>query len=722
MRRHSKHRSTRQRRRRRTRLTWALGLLLSAATGAAGDELATADVVVVVDTSISMREEGMDPRRTSLLVTKLLADIVPGDLAVVRLLDLAADADVLPSRPTGRTEPCPEDPSRRCNVVEPASDWAADARRLKLGALERPARGDAEYKRRLDAHLEQRTNNSPFDLALRAAQGIFDDHAGQPAPRTVIWLSDGRSDDEPQVRRAIAELVTGGAAVEAIVFGRGETRLAREAGIKVEQVGSPAEIMRAFAGAFRRMVRAPFEIDHLVSEAPGFEIKPHVDEAWIVVYGDDTLEDASLEGPASRQETRFAADRLAGAGAYRVAYLRRPRPGRWTVRARGGGPGTAYAVVQRSALHPVLLAPREAVAGVPVTLVAGVAAGLGGELLTDPEVLADAALTASFQGNTYDLTADRNAGDGRYAAQAVFRGSGSVEVALRLLSALVDRASTGTVEVAGAFRSSGDTPPVDFGTLKAGDLSCRPLEWEVEREGEVPLELRGLRQLPAGHRLEIRLPAGRLEPGGGALPSGPEDRPEVCLSTEPRASDSTAAGELWLELRLAGSEDPEHAVAIALRWTVEGLSFWERWGRWIQAACALLLAVFIAGGVLWPQRFQRSLAVAFAPDLEALDEQSPQPVAPWKGVGIGFYRHARAFLHPDFRLSGRSQGALASLHAEKGATRLRAGKGRTLYRETLDSDWEAVVREGRRVRPGDVYRLDEQGPYLRIVLQPGGRR
>ena len=37
------------------------------------------DVVVIVDTSTSMHDPGMDPERASLLVTKLLADIVPGD-------------------------------------------------------------------------------------------------------------------------------------------------------------------------------------------------------------------------------------------------------------------------------------------------------------------------------------------------------------------------------------------------------------------------------------------------------------------------------------------------------------------------------------------------------------------------------------------------------------------------------------------------------------------
>ena len=45
---------------------------------------ASADVVVLVDTSTSMVQPGMDPERTSLLVTKLFADIVPGNLAVGR--------------------------------------------------------------------------------------------------------------------------------------------------------------------------------------------------------------------------------------------------------------------------------------------------------------------------------------------------------------------------------------------------------------------------------------------------------------------------------------------------------------------------------------------------------------------------------------------------------------------------------------------------------------
>ncbi|MCP3959682.1 MAG: hypothetical protein GY719_17680, partial [bacterium] len=120
-----------------------MAALLVAIAGPANsqDQGAVADVAVIVDTSDSMRQPGMDRERTSLLVTKLLADIVPGELAAIRLLDVVADKDVLPQRDTGRIERCSEDPNKDCNVIEPTSDWEADARRDRLGALVRPARG-----------------------------------------------------------------------------------------------------------------------------------------------------------------------------------------------------------------------------------------------------------------------------------------------------------------------------------------------------------------------------------------------------------------------------------------------------------------------------------------------------------------------------------------------------------------------------------------------------
>lgn len=703
-------------------------LALALSPPAAAQDAAVADAVVIVDTSTSMRDPGMDPERASLLVTKLLTDIVPGDLAVVRLLDIGSDRDVIPSRETGEMMPCSEDPSQQCQRVEQATDWEAEARSKKLGALLRPTRGDASYKRELEDHLAQRINNSMFYLAFRAAQGVFDDHrrSGQTGevPRTVIWLSDGRSDSPEVTLQALRELAADGVAVEAIVFGQGDPALARSAGLPVEQVSSPAGIMKAFAGAFRRIVQAPYEIDSTVAAQPSFEMKRNVDEAWVVVYGDDSLGEVRLEGPGGTIEADDASDRWQGAGAYRVAHLQRPQAGRWTVRATGGGSGVAYAVVQRSALTPVLLEPRQALAGTPVPLVAGIRAGLQGELVTDPEVLREIQVTAEVQGKIIQLSdggthGDAAAGDGRFTALVPFRGSGKVPVRIRARSPLLDRTVDATVEVSGSFDYRGGPVTLDLGMLGVDAEVCRPLVLKADHRGEVPFELERLRGLPAGHRLEIRTPAGALAPGGDAVGVTPEKRLEVCLVTSARAPSSVAAGEPWLALHVAGSQRPEHRVEIRLRWQVRGLTFWQRWGWLILLILAILLVLFIVGGFVLPQRFSGAFAVTYVPERAELDEQSPQPVKQWRGVRIGFYRNARAFLHSDYRLSGNQQGSLAGLYAEKGGARVAPGRGLSLFRETLEGDWEGVPPDGRRARAGDVFRIGDRGPFFRIATHRG---
>jgi len=693
----------------------------------AQNDRAAADVVVIVDTSTSMHDTGMDPQRASLLVAKLLADIVPGDLAVVRLLDLGNDANLVPSRRTGQSMPCSEDPTQICERVEPTSDWQADARSKKFGVLARPSRGDAGYKLALEQHLAQRANNSMFDLAFRAAEGIFDEHrkTSPDVPRTVIWLSDGRSENAAVVQAAIGELTSAGVAVDAVVFGQGDTQLAQAAGLTPRRVSSPAEIMKAFAAAFRRIVQAPYEIDNLVSAQPAFDMKRNVDEAWIVVYGDDSLGDVSVDGPGRTVKADYAVDRWEGAGAYKVAYIEKPASGRWTVHASGGGGGVAYAVVQRSALTPVLLEPKRSLSGTPVRLVAGVRAGQNGELITDAEVLKDLNVTASFQGQSVAL-ADRGAppdaaaGDGRFSASATFHGSGKVPIRLRIRSPMVDRTIETSVDVSGSFRYKGGPINLDLGTLGVDAQSCRQLTFAAELQGEVPFELRRLRRLPSGHRLEARLPAGKLAPDEGQAVAKSGDRFEVCLSTSKRAPSSTAAGELWLELHVAGTNAPEQTVPIRLRWRVNGLSFWARWGWLILLILAILIVLFIVCGYVLPQRFQNALALVFVTERGELDEQTPQPVKQWRGVGIGFYRNAHAFLHPDFRLSGNPQGALASLHAEKGGTQVIPGRGLALFRETLEADWEGVPVQGRRARGGDVYRIGDRGPYFRIATRGRG--
>lgn len=557
----------------------------------AGAESRQADVVTIVDTSTSMRATGMDPERTSLLVAKLLADIVPGRFAAIRLLDLTDDAELLPSeRIEAAAYPCPEDPAQMCFPVRPVGDWGAAARSGKFGALERPARGDSQFKKELERHLEQRSTASMFYLAFRAAQGVFDSHGpvDPQVPRTVLWLSDGKSEDPDSVLAAITEVVRDGANVEAIVFGRGSTDLARAAGLAVQQVAGPPELMKAFAGAFRRIIRAPFELDGLVGQEPEFRMLPAVAEAWVVVYGDSSLGTVTLGSPSgARVAADFAAESWPTAGAYRVAYLERPEAGIWIIAAQGGGPQVAYAVVEHSALSPVLIEPRETTLGSKGELVVGVTAD--GELIEDPDLLAGAHITAEIAGRKLDFVA---AGKGRFTAPFVFEKSGELTVDLHLKSPVVDRRTRAAVFVYG--------------------------------------------------------------------------------------------------------------------------SFWERWGWLILTLLAILLTLGIVAGFVLPHRFPRSCALVFVPDRQEIEEHPPQPLRQWKGVRIGFYRHARAFLHASFRVSGDQRGALAWLQAERGGARVFAGQGASLWRETLDSGWQPVPAAGSRVRNGEVFRCGDNGPFFQV--------
>ena len=172
-----------------------------------------------------------------------------------------------------------------------------------------------------------------------------------------------------------------------------------------------------------------------------------------------------------------------------------------------------------------------------------------------------------------------------------------------------------------------------------------------------------------------------------------------------------------MTLRVDGEVEATRGVPMHLTWSLEGLTFWQRWGWLILLILGLLLLLFVIMGFILPHRFRRGLALVFVPEYEDLDEQTPQPIRQWSGTGIGFYRHARAFLHANFRVSGKPRGALAGLFASGSSTRIVPGRGQALYRELLDGDWDPVESGGRTVRPGEVFRVGDRGPYVRIATR-----
>ncbi len=276
------------------------------------------------------------------------------------------------------------------------------------------------------------------------------------------------------------------------------------------------------------------------------------------------------------------------------------------------------------------------------------------------------------------------------------------------------------VKASGIFYYTGAPINLNLGTIGVDRISCKQIKFKTkpQRQGEVNFELKSVKWLPLGHSLQVRvIPSSRvLKPNGSSLSVTPNEQFEVCLKTEEDVGSSVAQGEKWLELRVKGSNKREHRVDIQLNWQVIGLTFWQRWGWLILSILAILSLLFIVLGFVTPQRFSGSLALVFVPERDELDEQSPLPIKQWKGIGSGFYRNARAFLHPDYRLSNKPLGALAALYAETGGTRV-IGTSSPLYRETLDGDWETVIEQGRRTRPGDIFRIGDNGPYFRIAAR-----
>jgi len=201
------------------------------------------------------------------------------------------------------------------------------------------------------------------------------------------------------------------------------------------------------------------------------------------------------------------------------------------------------------------------------------------------------------------------------------------------------------------------------------------------------------------------------------MPVGPDEELRLCLVTASRSPSSSASGEHWLDLRVAGSRAPDAVVPILVRWQVTGLTWWERWRWLVLSLLILLLLIAYIYGYVYPKRFPRGLAVTFVPEREAIDEQTPQPVSQWPGVGIRWYRHARASLHPSFRLKRATAGAIAILNAVKGGTLVEPANGSTLYRETIDGNWEPIAASGRRSTSGEVYRVGETGPFFRISVR-----
>jgi len=671
-------------------------------------------VVIIVDTSVSMTDIGMDPQRVSLLVSKLLSDVIPGNLSYVKLLDLGTDSLLLPSKKTGRKIPCGENINNRCFEVKHIGNWTEMAHDKEYGLLERPSKGDNKFKIALEKHLAQVSNNSAFYLAFSSARGWLNKNT--TSAKYIVWLSDGKTDNEQALLEQINKAKADNIHIEAIVFGGGDTSLAKKALVPVIQTQNPADLMKAFADVFRKIVHAPYDIDNTIATNPSFKILSNMKEAWVVVYGDDSLIDVSLIKPdGSKISADYASDRWSSAGAYKVAFLKNPQKGNWKVKVKGGGKDVAYAVVQNSSLYPFLEKPNKTSLGVKTSLIASIKVGGTNDVVNNRKLLGKSKVTAVIDTKEYLLNdngidGDKQARDGLFSGMVTFNKEGKNEVKLRLFNEFTDKTKRYFVNSIGSFSYTNSTiPEINFGSLAHNSVVCKEIFLNAKQQGLFEFEYKILDSLPAEHQLIASTLSNQTK-----LMLKPKEIFKVCLQTGKRAPSSKIKQQELLLIKLAKSTAINQQVIYKVSWDVKGLSFLECWWWLLLIITSLILLTIIILGYVLPQRFQSTLHIAMGADMEELDEFIPMQLKRMPKVGIGFYRNAQAFIHDDFRVTGKGKGASVRVKAEKSEIIISAVSGRVIQHVNMQQEWEKID-EDQSLRTGEVLRIRDTGLYFKLL-------
>jgi hypothetical protein len=448
-----------------------------------------------------------------------------------------------------------------------------------------------------------------------------------------------------------------------------------------------------------------------------------MEDVWVVVYGDESLSSASITGGGKTVQADYASDHYNGS-AYRVAFMNdNPSPGNWTVNVTGGGPGVSYAVIQRSTLTPFVTVSQNVATGVPFKLEASLRTSNGTTDFLPSDLPEPVQMEAIVDGQTFPLRDDGTSGDekrddGRFTTMLTAGHTGPMVITVHAHNSFLDRTVKVTVNAQGFFRYNGGPVNIDFGSLRAGQTVCQALVFDAEQQGAIPFELREVAQRPAHLQFELRGAGKRSAVGGAPIPLLLQDPKQICLVTDRDAESSQSHGQSWVNLAVNGRQERESQVELRMSWSVRSLTFWEKWGWLILLILAVLLVAIIVYGYIKPYRFATGLALCYAPAMDELDDQTPQPIRVWRGVRIGFYRDARACLHDTFRINGKVKGAVSILQAgPRRSVIVKPGASRPLYREVGVGEWDQVPPTGRRAGQGEIYRVGESGPYFRLSMR-----
>ena len=711
-------------------------ILIFGASAPATASTKNVQTIIMVDTSRSMATPGMDGNRSSLLVSKLFTDILPGRLTVIPIVGPSGRPELKSTK--GAEIPCIEDPTIICTQVEPSNDWNMVAKDQQLGTLHRNTLGDPDFKKELPLHLNQNSIDRDFILSLHSAEGVFQSATGisstnlytsrtidETFKKRLIWLFDGATDQLGHTQRLVDRLKNQGVEFDAVIFGNGDTQIANSLAIRsVQKVQNASQMMKAFADIFRSIIGAPYKLDAKIVDQPSFTMADNIEEAWIVVYGNIELSPTNLSHHNSDKIIYpNTQDSWPSAGAYQVFHLQNPLPGQWSIKTNNGmvnqDTNAAYAVIQRSSLSPKLVSPTTAMAGTEAAIVVGMFANNSTNPISDTALLNETHVFIELEGRTLTLKddgkgADKKANDGLYSTNYTFLNAGEINANIRAINSILDKTISSHFQIQGFIEFSQQRQHLDLGEVQLSETVCKQLPIPRNQNAILNLNLKATDKLPAGHKLFLKADGQPWFPQSRNLPISSSTIFEACLETTDTAAVFQSDNTKWLHLQSDLSNEPQHGIYIHLTWHTIGLTWWQRWAWLIWTILSLLGVAVIALGFILPSRFPKGLSITFSPDLDDVIELMPQTLVSYPGTRIGFYRNARVFLHPNYLINGLKQNALAAIKST-GKNQFQLVPFHTyIQRQSINSEWENPLEQGTMLRPGDIWRLGQDGPYFSI--------
>ena len=304
--------------------------------------------------------------------------------------------------------------------------------------------------------------------------------------------------------------------------------------------------------------------------------------------------------------------------------------------------------------------------------------------------------------------------DGRYEGTWTPERTGSFNMRVTSPDARLE-ASEIAVNVLAGF-DPGPLTPIRIGPVKS--------QSEAQARLHLPrAEVRGLVKAQLSTNWSRRRATLEIDLGTGWRPLNDTplnvefDRPPAWplrLRTEACPASCTFAEPFHFTLTTPLVTGGSRQTEIPLQVEIVADPWWICWWKPIALGLGAALLGFLIHGIVSPIRFPARAGLQLSPEAD-LGEGFFQAFLRQRGRRSGFYRDARLFLHPDFRLNGEAKGAIACVRAGRASIRLEPMNGAALWRQRMDGEWELVPHGKHAImRPGAVFRNENESMFFEL--------